>query len=377
MRICFFKPNSLTEWGGTEIWMVEVSRRLSEHHEVGIVGLKHVEVRRISPSRLKPLLNHVNYYEFPSVKPPVGFALPNPLYISQLLNIFNSYDLVYVIVPSGPIEILLYLLKLKIRSSLIAGFHSILRPEVLLHKLYSPLFNKTLSIFNFYHVLNRSIYLYLKKLGFSNVFHIPNGVDTATFQLSPMLSTDSFNILFSGRLRESKGTDILVEIISYINEKLKIPDIKFIIAGSGPLEEVIKRLARKYRNVHYLGFITPKALPNIYRNAHLFLIPSKMEGMPLSLLEAQSCGLPAVGSNVPGVSDVIVNGRTGRLIYPGDVEGYANAIKDYYELWRSSPNRYRELSRYVREYIVNNYDWNTIVSKLEKMFKETIYGRVN
>jgi glycosyltransferase involved in cell wall biosynthesis len=163
----------------------------------------------------------------------------------------------------------------------------------------------------------------------------------------------------------------LVEIICYINEKLKIPDIKFIIAGSGPLEEAIKRLAEKYRNVHYLGFITPETLPNIYRSAHLFLIPSKMEGMPLSLLEAQSCGLPAVGSNVPGVLDVIVNGKTGRLINLGDVEGYANAIKDYYKLWCSSPHKYRELSRYIREYIVNNYDWNTVVSKLEKMFKET------
>jgi glycosyltransferase involved in cell wall biosynthesis len=374
MRICFFNPFSLIEGGGVENWMIRVSRFLSKHHKIGIVGLNYSETRRLQFSELAPLLNQISYYEFPSIKPPIGVALPNPLYLKNLLDVFNFYDLTYIIIPNPPIELLLYFLKMNIRSKLIAGFHGFLRSDTLLQRLYTPLFRKALNSFKAYHVLNQQTYFWLKEMcNFNNIFYMPNGADTSMFQLCDDPSnSQAFNILFSGRLTEDKGADILVEIIRFINEKLKLQKIKFMIVGSGTLEYMVKNLAEKYSNIHYLGFLSSETLPAIYRSGHLFLIPSRTEGMPLSLLEAQSCGLPAIGSNIPGISDIIINGKNGQLVKVGDINAFAKAIRGYYELWRSSPAEYYRLNRTIRKYVVNNYDWNIVISKLERMFMQVL-----
>ena len=94
--------------------------------------------------------------------------------------------------------------------------------------------------------------------------------------------------------------------------------------------------------------------------------------MPLRLLEAQSCGLPIVGSRIPGISDVVIEGVTGYLVRMRDVNEFVTSIIKYYELWRDSPKEYYELNKKIREYIRRNYDWSIIIPKLEKMF-ETLY----
>jgi glycosyltransferase involved in cell wall biosynthesis len=208
--------------------------------------------------------------------------------------------------------------------------------------------------------------------GYTNIYFIPNGVDTKIFKLREPSNTGFFNVLYAGRLTEDKGADALLGIIRYVNEELRIRNIKFTICGFGPFKKFVEEVARKYANVEYLGFVSHKMLPKIYGEADLFLIPSKSEEMPLGLLEAQSCGLPAVGSNIPGISDVIVNGKTGRLVHSGNIASLAEAIKEYYLLWRHSPEQYYEMSRTIREHIVNNYDWNSIIGKIENMFKETL-----
>jgi len=373
MRICFFSTRSLLEGGGGENWIIKVSRSLAKYHHVHVIGLKYAETKRLHDSELMSSLEEdkIRYQEFPCIKPPKGAALPNPLFAGRILSIFNSSDLVYVMLPMSPVERLFYLLKKCFKSRLIGGFHFFLRSDMLLHRLYMPIFKKSLDAFDAYHVLNRRTYVWLQKMGFNNIFYIPNGVDTKTFQLCRNPSNSQFfNILFTGRLTEDKGVDVLIEIIRYINEKLKIQNIKFTITGSGPLEDRINAIAQKYNNVNFLGFVDINVLPKIYANANLFLIPSKMEGMPLRLLEAQSCGLPVVGSKIFGILDVVINGKTGYLMNVGDIKGFAESIKKYYELWCNSSREYYNMNKAIREHITRNYDWNIIIEKIEKMFKE-------
>ena len=330
MKICFFVSKSLSTGGGAENWIIKVSLDLIKHHEVTIVGQRYAPMKRLDITELLSS-ERISYEEIPCIKPPRGVALPIPFYIDRLVNLFNSSDLVYVVIPSPPIEVLFYLLKKSFKSRLIAGFHGFLRSDILLQKLYMPIFTKLLEMFNAYHVLNIGTHTWLQKLGFNNIFYIPNGVNTRIFPLCNNPSSSwSFNILFTGRLTEDKGADTLIEIIQYVNEKLRAQDIKFTIAGSGPYENEIRVVAQKYKNVNYLGFVNPKAMPSVYMNANLFFIPSKTEGMPLSLLEAQSCGLPVVGSKIAGISDVIINGKTGYLVNVRDVKGFVKAIKKYY-----------------------------------------------
>jgi glycosyltransferase involved in cell wall biosynthesis len=269
--------------------------------------------------------------------------------------------------------VLIYSLRKVLRNKLIAGVHGSLRSDVLLQKLYIPIFKKTLKVFDAYHTLNKTIYAWFKKTNFRNVFFIPNGVDIETFQLckSP-LNAQSFRVIFSGRLTEIKGADVLIKIIEYTNQKMKLKDINFVIAGTGPYESQIKKLVQKYDNVIYLGYVKRKNLAEVYMQSNLFLLPSRSEGLPLSLLEAQACGLPAVASKIPGASDVVIDGVTGRLVQPGDVKSFAEAIKDYYLLWLQDPVQYYEMNKAIRNRIIKHYDWNIVMGQLERMFEFVI-----
>lgn len=369
MNICFFTSSSLSAGGGVENWIINVSQNMIKRHRINILGLRYAEKERLHFEELSLCLNKISYQELPFVKLPKGAALPNPFYLNHLSSLFNSSDLVYVVLPNSPLEGVFYVLRKCFKNKLIAGFHNSLSFDKLLQKLYMPTFKKSIEAFDACHVVNRETYTYLKRMGFNNVFLIPNGVSTNVFQLCDDPSASRFfNVLFTGRLSEQKGVYILMDIIRYVNEKLKIPDINFIITGLGPLENKVKDVARRYKNVHYLGFVDTKDVPRVYRIANLFLMPSKMEGMPLCLLEAQSCGLPVIGSRISGIVDVVLNGKTGQLVEVGDIKGFSEAIKDYYALWRSSPKEYYALNKSIREHIIKNYDWSIIIDKLEEMF---------
>jgi len=372
MRICLFKPNSLREGGGAEHWFIDVSSRLSKKHEIIIAGLNYSWVQRLSSQEILSLLNNngIKYYEAPSVMLPRGFPLPHPMYTNFLLNMLNTCDIVYAVVPVAPVEIWVKLFRRALKTKLIAGFHGFLRTDVLLQKLYFPILKEAIKVFDSYHTVNKSIYAWLRRMTDKKIFYVPNGVDTKTFQLCrDPSSSQHFNVIFTGRLVEDKGADTLIDIIKYVNDKLELKNIRFIIAGSGPYEQEIRALAQNYKNVVYLGYVDRQALPKVYMEANLFLLPSRTEGFPLSLLEAQSCGLPAVGSKIPGISDVIIEGVTGRLVELGDVESFAEAIKDYYLLWSQDPTQYYEMNRAIRNHIVKHYDWSIIIRQLELMFE--------
>ncbi|MCC6004046.1 MAG: glycosyltransferase family 4 protein [Thermofilum sp.] len=376
MRICFFKPNSLREGGGAEHWLINVSSRLSKNHEVIIAGLNYAWTQRLRNQEILSLLNGngTKYYELPSVKLPRGFPLPHPMYNNFLLNMLNTCDIVYAVVPFAPVEIWVKLFRRALKTKLIAGFHGFLRTDILLQKLYFPILKESINVFDSYHVLNKSTYAWLRSIvSDKKIFYVPNGIDTKTFQLCKNPSNSQhFNVLFTGRLVEDKGADILVDIIKFVNDKLQLKNVRFIITGSGPYEREIIALAQNYKNVVYLGFVDRQALPKVYMEANLYLLPTRTEGLPLRLLEAQSCGLPAVGSNIPGISDIIIDGVTGRLVKPGDVESFAEAIKNYYLLWSQDPAQYYEMNKAIRDHIVKHYDWNIIIRQLELMFEAVI-----
>ena len=375
MKICFYLSNSLTSGGGADNWVIEVSKKLAERHEVSIAGLRYADERRLGFKKIHSILSRVKYYEFPFFKFPRGVAMPSPFHIDKLTDVFNSCDVTYVMVPRPPGEMILSFLRIKITCSLVAGFHGSLRSDIFLQRSYTPFLRKTLTMFDAFHAVNSETSHWLRGLGFDRIFLIPNAVDTDMFRLEEKQAYPIFKVLSVGRLAEEKGTDRLIEVIHYVNERSTGRNIKFVIAGSGPLQDTIEEIARKYENVEYLGWVPRDALPSLYASAHLFLMPSKTEASPLALLEAQSCGLPAVCSKMTGIADLISDTSKGRLVNLRDTEGFANAIYEYYELWHNSPEKYYELRKEIREYAVANYDLNATIGRLETMFRRCMEDR--
>jgi len=372
MKICFYHSYSLSLGGGAENWIVQVSSRLAKRHEVHIAGPAHADNKRLEFEKLLPSTSGIEYDELSFVKLPRGFPIPHPRHIGRLLDLINSCDATYFVAPRPPTEVLLSILRPNIRCTLIAGFHGSLRSDVLMQRAYVPLFKKALAAFRAFHALDLETCHWLEHLGFEHVFYVPNGVDKEIFKLREEIPDSVFKVLYVGRLREDKGADTLAYVIRCFNELYNSDEIKFVIAGSGPLEDRIRELAQEHRNVEYLGFVPHEMLPSLYASAHLFFLPSKSDILPLALLEAQSCGLPAVCSKIHGMVDIINNRRKGRLIDPADMKGFTDAIEAYYDLWRRSPQEYFALTRQISEETAKNYNWDIAIDRIETMLKKCL-----
>lgn len=370
MIVTFYDPMNMRFGGGGERWLFEVSKRLSQRgHEVNIINLKYT-----------PMVNwrdfecggYFNYFELPYVKLPRGFPFPSLSSVSRMVREFNNSDIVYFYA-DAPNELFLKIFASRIRSSLIGGFHTFMQRKITLQKLYTFIMKYSLKVFDAFHVLNTYLLRLLQDWGYKEVFFLPNGVDTLTFKLcNDPANSPTFNVLFSGRLSEEKGVDVLIKIIRQINENSNFHDIRFIIVGTGPLKSLVRSTVKKYSNVEHKVRLSHNNMPRVYKNSSMLLLPSYSEGMPLSILEAQSCGLPVVGSNIPGVKDVVIYGETGALSRVGSVDEFVEGIKRYHKLWRASPNEYYSLCKKIRKHVVENYDWTIIIDEFEKMLRQVV-----
>lgn len=141
---------------------------------------------------------------------------------------------------------------------------------------------------------------------------------------------DNSVILFSaGELNDNKNHKIVVEAIGII--KKQRPDIYkklyYLIAGEGRNRANIKNIALKYgveSHVRLLGFVDD--IPEFMSAVDIFLLPSKREGLNVSLMEAMASGLPCIVSDIRGNRDLIINKIGGRRVVSENVCDWKNAI---------------------------------------------------
>ncbi len=205
-------------------------------------------------------------------------------------------------------------------------------------------------------------YDYYTKMGF-NVVQIPNAID---LNLIPKKSTKQFKnqLIFAGRLSKEKGVEILLETASQLPNNYHL-----LIAGSGPLEEKVRKLSDEKTNLHYLGYQSKQNMLSLIRGSDLLIQPSLEEGISSTLLEAMACGTCVLGSDIEGISEVIENNKTGLLVEPNNSDELLNKI--LYLL----PKKEKRLSM-ANEGLerVKKYDWK-IVGKLYVNFYESLLNK--
>ena len=208
----------------------------------------------------------------------------------------------------------------------------------------------------------------LKQMGIdsSKITYIPNGVDIEKFRprqnkkdLRKRLNIpeESLILLSLGRLTEAKQPDKLIKVFSLIEKSLQ--NVLLVIAGDGELLGKTKRLAQKkgLTNVKFLGHVDHKDVPELYGCSDYYLMTSKSEGQPLTLLEAMASGLPCVVSNIPGLSSVVQDAKCGIIFDFSDEEKAAKKITSYLK------EDHLEHSRNAREYAVKNLDWKIVAKR--------------
>jgi glycosyltransferase involved in cell wall biosynthesis len=136
------------------------------------------------------------------------------------------------------------------------------------------------------------------------------------------------HFLFLGRIGERKGVYDLLEVLQANRAALQG---KYVLELGGDGEtEKLQRLITQYQlndSVKFLGFITGLQKEQRLREADVYLLPSYHEGLPISILEAMSFGLPIISTNVGGIPEVVVPDKNGLLIEPGDHAAIFAAIK--------------------------------------------------
>jgi glycosyltransferase involved in cell wall biosynthesis len=134
-----------------------------------------------------------------------------------------------------------------------------------------------------------------------------------------------FRVLFAGRIHESKGIQTVVKALSRMAARGM--GVELNIAGSGPYEHELRRMARELPFVRFYGFIPQQALSDLMQQCDVMTVPSIWtENSPGVLIHGLSQGLPALGSNLGGIPELITDGRNGFLLPAGDVDAWEGKL---------------------------------------------------
>lgn len=255
------------------------------------------------------------------------------------------------------------------RVPLVLTVHGIPRPEEIISGRVFPILERViLELCSFKDsrivALTKSDRSRLVELGVNreSIDMIPNGIDIHEFDsIHPrdfrekhVISPRAFLALFVGRLHGQKGVEVLLRAA----KRLKNCDIHFVIVGSGHRESEYRSLAEelKIENVLFTGEIGRKELLEAFASSDVFVLPSLFEGMPYVVLEAMAAGKPVVASRLPGLTEVIKEGRNGILFEKDNDEDLAQTILRL-ERDRETARRMGKAGRRLTE---DRFDWRRI-----------------
>jgi glycosyltransferase involved in cell wall biosynthesis len=225
------------------------------------------------------------------------------------------------------------------------------------YRLEKELFNRANKIVAVAHSVAREMCAY--GLDSSRIAVLGHGADTSIFFPSKKRESSSQPfILTAGRLGPRKGLEDLIQCAEIVVDYY--PSIRFFIAGSGPLEQVLNREINQRRlsdHVILLGHISDRnRMADLYRNATVFVHPAHYEGLPTVLLEAMACATPIVATAVSGALDVVQDGENGLLVPPHDPQQMAVAVM---QLLQESDLRKR-IGLAALNTIQERYSWDAV-----------------
>lgn len=165
----------------------------------------------------------------------------------------------------------------------------------------------------------------------------PDAVAVGKHALFPDANADTPVLFIACRLSREKGVFDLPEIMRLARERL--PDLRLVIAGSGPEEDALKKLLP---DALFLGWVDRNRLAQLYLGLDLFLFPSRFDTFGNVLLEAFSYGMPAIAYNCKGPKDIIQHAQCGYLVE--DATAMAEQVVDHY-LWPDRRGEMREQAK--------------------------------
>ena len=216
-------------------------------------------------------------------------------------------------------------------------------------------------------VLSKGVQKYFKDTYGRETRFIPNGVNRPENCQANMitekfgLTKDSY-ILFLGRLVPEKGIRYLIEAFKNVKT-----DKKLVIAGGSSdtdsFMQEIKNLAKDDERIIFTGFVQGQMLDELYSNAYVYTLPSDLEGMPLSLLEAMSYGNCCLVSDIPECAEVVEDKAF--IFKKSDVKDLQGKLQGACDF----PNKVSEYKKQAADFICERYNWDDIVKETMKLYR--------
>lgn len=216
-------------------------------------------------------------------------------------------------------------------------------------------------------VLSANIQKYFKDTYNRDTVFIPNGISRPIKKKAYLikknwkLESDNY-ILYLGRITSEKGLEYLVNAYRDVNTSKKL-----IIAGGASDTDAfmnkLKELSSNDERIIFTGFVQGELLEELYSNAYIYTLPSDLEGMPLSLLEAMSYGNCCLTSDIEECAEVVENRAV--LFKKGDIGDLKNKL----QMLCDDEILVKELKENVADFICRKYCWEDVVAKTIELYR--------
>ena len=216
-------------------------------------------------------------------------------------------------------------------------------------------------------VLSKGVHDYFRNQYGRETRFIPNGVNRPEIRKAELI-TDKFGltkdsyILFLGRLVPEKGIRYLVEAFKNVKTEKKL----VIAGGSSDTDSFmkeLKELAKDDKRIIFTGFVQGQMLEELYSNAYIYTLPSDLEGMPLSLLEAMSYGNCCLVSDIQECTEVVEDKAL--IFKKSNVQDLQNKLQEACD----RAEKIMELKQQAADYICKKYNWDDVVEETLKLYK--------
>jgi len=216
-------------------------------------------------------------------------------------------------------------------------------------------------------VLSKGVQEYFRKECGRETVLIPNGISRPNPRAPERIAAEyglkkQGYLLFLGRLVPEKGIHYLIEAFRKIQT-----DMPLVIAGgtsdTDEYGQQLKKAASKDPRILFTGFVQGQMLEELYSNAYLYILPSDLEGMPLSLLEAMSYGNCCLVSDIPECADVVEDHG---VTFP---RGNTEALKDRLQDLCDDPDRVEAYRKEASDFICGRYNWDDVVQRTLNIYQ--------
>ncbi|MFQ9516358.1 MAG: glycosyltransferase family 4 protein [Eubacterium sp.] len=221
-------------------------------------------------------------------------------------------------------------------------------------------------------VLSKNVQEYFKNTYGRKTNFIPNGVNRAVRKEPDLIKSrlglekDGY-ILYLGRIVPEKGLTYLIHAFGQVKT-----DKKLVIAGgasdSDAFMRELKNMAKEDDRIIFTGFVQGKMLDELYSNAYVYTLPSDLEGMPLSLLEAMSYGNCCLVSDIPECADVVED--KAEVFRQGNIKELAAKL----QMLCDDKRKVEEYKEQAAEFICAKHNWDRVVERTVELYRGTNNG---